>query len=296
MQLEKRLLLILLLNSGWASNASAGDAIDTSLAVPATAVISINNTRGAVAIIGWDQAQVSIKGELDDLAEALVFGADEGLIVVDVKMPRQDLNWGNGSDLTIQVPHSSRVKFVGVSSEVKIESVRGGVQLQSISGDLRARKIEGQLIMNNVSGDIIIEDVAGSVLASTISGDLALSVTATEVRLDTVSGDLVIEMAAIDHLAARSVSGRMEVVGELNPAGQIDLSSVSGDIRLGLQSGLNATVDLDGGMSGAIENRLSKLEAQTHFPARQRLNAVFGDGKGRVSVRTVSADIKLEEG
>jgi len=184
MQLEKRLLLILLLNSGWASNANAGDAIDTSLAVPATAVISINNTRGAVAIIGWDQAQVSIKGELDDLAEALVFDADEGLIVVDVKMPRQDLNWGNGSDLTIQVPHSSRVKFVGVSSEVEIENVLGGVQLQSISGDLRARKIEGQLIMNTVSGDIIIEGVAGSVLASTISGDLALSVTATDVRLD----------------------------------------------------------------------------------------------------------------
>lgn len=150
--------------------------------------------------------------------------------------------------------------------------------------------------MNTVSGDIIIEDVAGSVLASTISGDLALSVTATEVRLDTVSGDLVLEMATVDQLAARSVSGSMEIIGKLNPAGQIDLSSVSGDIRLGLQSGLNATVDLDGGMSGAIENRLNELEAKTHFPARQRLNAVFGDGKGRVSVRTVSADITLEEG
>ena len=149
--------------------------------------------------------------------------------------------------------------------------------------------------MNTVSGDINIEGVAGSVLASTISGDLALSVTATDVRLDTVSGDLVIEMAAVDHLAVRSVSGSMDITGELNPAGQIDLSSVSGDIRLGLQSGLSATVDLEGGMSGAIENKLSELEAQTHFPARQRLNAVFGDGKGRVSVRTVSADITLEE-
>lgn len=294
MRIEKRLLSLLLILV-FSSTVTAKSAVDQSLAVPSDALININNTRGEVAIIGWDQAKVAVKGDLDDLAEAFIFDLKDQQVVIEVKVPRLDLNRGNGSNLTIQVPQNSRVRFVGVSTDVEIENIRGGVQVQLVSGDLEARRIESQLLINTVSGDIEINDVIGSVLASTISGDLDLVTTAKSLRLETVSGDVDLTLNGFDQLAVHSVSGSMEIAGQLNPAGQIELASVSGDIRLGLQPGLNATLDLDGGMSGDIVNDLSDDEVETRFPSRQRLQAIVGDGSGRIGIRTVSADITLKE-
>jgi len=294
MRIEKR-VLFLLLTLVFSTTVTAKTAVDQSLAVPSDALISIDNTRGEVTIIGWDQAKVTVKGDLDDLAEAFIFDLKDQQVVIEVKVPRLDLNRGNGSNLTIQVPQESRVRFVGVSTDVEIENIRGGVQVQLVSGDLEARRIESQLLINTVSGDIEINGVIGSVLASTISGDLELVTTAKSLRLDTVSGDVELTLKAFDQLAVHSVSGSMEIDGELNPAGQIELASVSGDIRLGLQPGLNATLDLDGGISGDIVNDLSDDEVETRFPSRQRLRAIVGDGSGRIGIRTVSADITLKE-
>jgi hypothetical protein len=294
MRIEKR-VLFLLLTLVFSTTVTAKTAVDQSLAVPSDALISIDNTRGEVTIIGWDQAKVTVKGDLDDLAEAFIFDLKDQQVVIEVKVPRLDLNRGNGSNLTIQVPQESRVRFVGVSTDVEIENIRGGVQVQLVSGDLEARRIESQLLINTVSGDIEINGVIGSVLASTISGDLELVTTAKSLRLDTVSGDVDLTLKAFDQLAVHSVSGSMEIDGELNPAGQIELASVSGDIRLGLQPGLNATLDLDGGISGDIVNDLSDDEVETRFPSRQRLRAIVGDGSGRIGIRTVSADITLKE-
>ena len=294
MRIEKR-VLFLLLTLVFSTTVTAKTAVDQSLAVPSDALISIDNTRGEVTIIGWDQAKVTVKGDLDDLAEAFIFDLKYQQVVIEVKVPRLDLNRGNGSNLTIQVPQESRVRFVGVSTDVEIENIRGGVQVQLVSGDLEARRIESQLLINTVSGDIEINGVIVSVLASTISGDLELVTTAESLRLDTVSGDVDLTLKAFDQLAVHSVSGSMEIDGELNPAGHIELASVSGDIRLGLQPGLNATLDLDGGISGDIVNDLSDDEVETRFPSRQRLRAIVGDGSGRIGIRTVSADITLKE-
>jgi len=294
MRIEKR-VAFLLFTLVFSTTVTAKTAVDQSLAVPSDALISIDNTRGEVTIIGWDQAKVTVKGDLDDLAEAFIFDLKDQQVVIEVKVPRLDLNRGNGSNLTIQVPQESRVRFVGVSTDVEIENIRGGVQVQLVSGDLEARRIESQLLINTVSGDIEINGVIGSVLASTISGDLELVTTAKSLRLDTVSGDVDLTLKAFDQLAVHSVSGSMEIDGELNPAGQIELASVSGDIRLGLQPGLNATLDLDGGISGDIVNDLSDDEVETRFPSRQRLRAIVGDGSGRIGIRTVSADITLKE-
>ena len=119
MRIEKR-VLFLLLTLVFSTTVTAKTAVDQSLAVPSDALISIDNTRGEVTIIGWDQAKVTVKGDLDDLAEAFIFDLKDQQVVIEVNVPRLDLNRGNGSNLTIQVPQESRVRFVGVSTDVEI--------------------------------------------------------------------------------------------------------------------------------------------------------------------------------
>ncbi|MBQ60632.1 MAG: hypothetical protein CMQ19_01010 [Gammaproteobacteria bacterium] len=53
--------------------AFAGDDVDKTLAVPSNGLVKIVNTRGEIEIIGWDKDEIHVAGELDDLAEELVF-------------------------------------------------------------------------------------------------------------------------------------------------------------------------------------------------------------------------------
>jgi len=277
------------------TQAVAGDAISQSLAAPADAIISINNIRGDVMLQGWEQAEVEITGELDDLAEKLVFKVKGNHVIIEVQMPSRDVNWGDGSDLTINVPILSRVKFVGVSSDVSAKNIQGGMQLQTVSGDIFAHEIGSQLMVSTVSGDIEVEGSTGRLRASAISGDLHIESAATDANFETVSGDQRLMLQHFDQVSVRSVSGDVGLSGHLNDGGGLSITSVSGDIEVGLQSLLNATVKAVAGFGGSIDNGWNDGEVDDSGPMGERLKTVVGDGSAEISLRGVSADITLTQ-
>lgn len=271
----------------------AGTDVDESRPASADAVVKVINTRGEVDITGWAEQTVSVSGELDDLAEGFVFEVDGREVLIEVKMPRRNVNWGDGSKLTIKVPEGSRVQFEGVSTDVVVANVSGGSHIRTVSGGVEVSRIAEQLIVNSVSGDIEAKDVTGRVRLATISGDMELELGATDVEVDTVSGDVDLDMKAFDAVLGKSVSGEIEVAGELLPRGRVDLTSVSGDIDLDLTKPVNARVVIRAGFGGEIDNRLDETEPKNIFPSQQELETVLGDGSGHVRISTVSADIRL---
>jgi DUF4097 and DUF4098 domain-containing protein YvlB len=277
------------------TQAVAGDVIRQSLAAPADAIISINNIRGDVTLKGWEQADVEITGELDDLAEKLVFKVKGNHVIIEVQMPSRDVNWGDGSDLTIHVPVLSRVKFVGVSSDVSAKDIQGGLQLQTVSGDIFAHEIGSQLMVSTVSGEIEVDGSTGRLRASAISGDLHIESAATDATFETVSGHQRLMLQHFDQASVRSVSGDVMLSGHLSDGGVLDITSVSGDIDVGLQSLLNATVKAVAGFGGAIDNGWNDGEVDDSGPMGERLKTVVGDGSAEVSLRGVSADITLTQ-
>ena len=54
--------------------ANAGEKIDKTLDAVSNGEVEIHNNRGIIVVQGWDKEQVSVKGELDDLAEK--YGAE----------------------------------------------------------------------------------------------------------------------------------------------------------------------------------------------------------------------------
>ncbi len=273
--------------------ANAGERVDESKAVPLDAIISINNVRGDIEITGWDKPEVAITGELDDLAESLIFEVNGSDVRIRVVLPRKDVNWGDGSDLHIKVPTGSRIAFEGVSTDLDIKNIEGGAHLRTVSGDIEVQGIGTQLTINTVSGDIEASTIAGRTQVTTISGDVELSASATDVGVDTVSGRLQVELAKVENLYLRSVSGEIEIEGNLLPEGCIDASSVSGEITLSLVRPVNAELQIRSGIGAEINNGFTGAEPKKVFPNQQELIAVAGDGNGRISVRTVSSDIVL---
>jgi hypothetical protein len=120
-----------------------------------------------------------------------------------------------------------------------------------------------RLTANNVSGDLRVEGVEGRQQLSNVSGRTSVGGAAAPLEVSSVSGDV-----------------------ELRPRAVADtsVSTVSGDVRLALPQGAGAEVRLST-VSGEIEGA-------GHGSNKKR---TFGDGGQRVSVSTVSGNVKVEQ-
>jgi DUF4097 and DUF4098 domain-containing protein YvlB len=116
-----------------------------------------------------------------------------------------------------------------------------------------------------------------------------------DVNIEAVSGDQRVFLQRFDQVSLRSVSGEVKLRGLLSAGGGLDVSSVSGDITLGLQSALDATVNVVAGFGGSIDNRWNEAEVDRASFMGQQLKTVMGDGSAQITLRGVSADITLKQ-
>lgn len=272
---------------------TAGEEVDERRSVSGRGVVEIHNIRGEVEISGWNKDEVHISGELDDLAEELIFEVDGEFTLIRVKMPTRNISWGDGSDLEIRIPVKSRVDFNGVSTDLKLTNIEGGTAIHSVSGDIRADHIAKRILINSVSGNVEVDDATGKVKITTVSGDLKLDLSSTEVSVNTVSGEIDMDLAEFDSLMVSTVSGELEISGHLNDSGSISINSVSGDIDLRLTRPVNARIDAKAGPGGDIDNDMTEDEPRDIFPAQMELKSIAGDGSGSIRIKTVTGDISL---
>jgi hypothetical protein len=286
--------LILTFSLIFSSLGYAGDEVDIVKTVSPDGMIRIINTRGDVTIVGWDKDEVWVHGELDDLAEKFIFEVNDKHTLIEVKMPRRNISWGDGSNLEIRVPHNSRVDFEGVSTDTNVSGIRGGLRVKSVSGDIEIDEVDDRIMISAVSGEIQIENSNGALRASTVSGDLEIRSHDGDVELESVSGEIDLFSKNSDLVRVQSVSGEIQIEVSLLDEGQVEIGSVSGEIELELMNEVNAHFQLDAGMGGEIENRISDDQPSRSFIGREKLDMTVGSGSSEIFIRTVSADIRIE--
>lgn len=277
-----------------AATVMAGEDVEQVRDAAADGLVEVHNTRGEVSIIGWNRSQVSVEGELDDLSEGLQFDVSDKVTVIRVKMPSHDISRGDGSTLVVRVPQDSRIDFNGVSTDLELESVRGGVDVRSVSGDIDISETAGDLYIKTVSGDIDIVDSSGDTRIKTVSGDTEAEVDTRKFSYSGVSGDADLELGELDQLNVSSINGDIEIQGALNEQGRIEMKTVNGDCRLTLDGEINARVQVHTGPGGDIYNGFSDIEPEDQFPASSRLLLTLGSGSGSIRAKTVNGDINLE--
>lgn len=289
--MNRKLLLLIIV---WPVICSAGEKVDVVKAAAPDGMVRIINIRGQVVIKGWDRNEIAVRGELDDLTEEWIFNVNGQKSIIEVKLPRRNVNWGDGSDLEIYVPEHSKVDFKGVSTEVSIENVLGGVRLKSVSGDIKANGVFDQLMVTTVSGEIEVEDCEATLHVTTVSGEIDIKKHKGSVIVESISGDIEVDVESVAKIMGRSVSGTIDMEVNLLKAARLEIESVSGDIKLELMGEVNATLKLEAGLGGEIENDLTDDEVEKAFMGHERLNAKVGDGESQIIIRTVSADIQIE--
>lgn len=288
----------------------AGEKVDETLVSAGVNAVNIENLSGEVTVIGWDKASVSVKGELDDKAEKLIFEQVGNTINIKVELPRKGSWNSKGSELIIHMPVNLRVNFESVSSDVELENLTNSVAVKTISGDIKATKLSEHIELSSVSGNIITKALKGKIDLATVSGDIddqnsdgrlqlqAVSgeITsdskANEVFVNNVSGNTKLSLAKVDEFRISSVSGDSEISLHLQSNGVVKASSVSGSLIIDLQRNIAADFRLKANAGGDLINKLTKHKAEeAKYGPSSKLYFQTGNASSSVRVSTVSGDV-----
>lgn len=188
---------------------------------------------------------------------------------------------------------ASIVRFLGGRGGSRAERIVAELPRETtityagVSGDLLATGLIGEQEYKTVSGDAVLSDAAGSIQISSVSGNVSLrGAGPIELRANTVSGDLSAFAPLLGRARVVTVSGDIELEGELGEAGEHRMESVSGDLSLGIVGGLRLEVR---GLSTDVDVSLPHRAEGS----RDRRRYVIGNGGPAVVFSSMSGDVSV---
>lgn len=285
-----------------AGSALAGTPINQTRAVAPDARIEISNVKGTVTVSAWDKPEVAISGTLGEGSRGLTVEGEGPHLRVKVEGPDKSkgfLHWGSDasmeeSELELKVPRQASLDVNVVSAEVDVSGVSGKeVQIESVSGRVRLDSGSPRIAVNAVSGDVEITGKADDARIETVSGDIHARGLSGRIHTETVSGGIHVDAShALKDADASTVSGDIEIRGQLASAGRVRIESMSGDVRLRFPADLSARLEAQS-FSGTIRTDFGSVEKREHGPG-SHLSAAVGKSDGDVSIDTFSGDVSIQ--
>jgi DUF4097 and DUF4098 domain-containing protein YvlB len=101
----------------------------------------------------------------------------------------------------------------------------------------------------------------------------------------------VVAVTALKQVEASSVSGDIEISGALDSGGDIEIETMSGDVRLGLPATLSATITAES-FSGTLRSDFGSVQKPEHGPGSS-LHVKVGNGDAEISLDSFSGDVTI---
>lgn len=187
--------------------------------------------------------------------------------------------------VTVTAPEGSRLSVTAGSGDVTVSGRAGWASLRSGSGRVSTGDVTGDADVTTGSGDIEIGAVHGRTKVRSASGRIEAGRLHGTTQVRSGSGDVVLRSVAVDKdtgVNVRTGSGSVTVSDAL--AGRIDMTTGSGDLRIGVHPGVRAQLDLSSGSGRAR----SALEVSAVAPEQAAALVLTG--------RTGSGDVDVTHG
>lgn len=198
--------------------------------------------------------------------------------------------------VAVGVPEGCDLEVSGASVDLVSRQRLGAVKARTASGDIRLSDTD-DLVVKTASGEVRFDTVHGHCEVAAASGDLIGDVVAGDLKASLASGDVRIGRVEGD-VSVKSASGDAQI--DRAEGHDIAVRSMSGDITIGLPSGIKLDFDLDA-LSGDISlpppapppppqpPEPGSSTGQPIEPAPERRRRLV-----RVYAKTVSGDITIE--
>lgn len=282
--------------------AAAERSIDRRIAAKPEGTVEISNVAGRIEVLGWDRAEVQVKGKVERDVERVDVVTEGDRTIVKVVLPKVVLKPGTQTEafLTVQAPRTAEIKVSTVSADIVSRELRGAQHLSTVSGEVVAALGQGEAQVKTVSGDVTLRGrgaagEGGAAIASrvkTVSGNLDFE-GAGSLEVETVSGDVRAKLDPATALRANTTSGDLDFGGRLTPAARIEAQSMSGDLTVEARAPEGMSVEVES-FSGDIRSCLSaKAQRTSAYGPGERLAATVGAGKAQVRLKTFSGDVEV---
>ena len=245
--------------------------------------VELREAHGGIARVRIEfDLRAATDGEADEIFERVRYRVNAGSGVLEVAEPKQTdmglsaivrlLGGGGGragARVVAELPPQASVAFNGVSAE------------------LIATGLIGPQEYRTVSGDMVLSDAAGEIRIHSVSGDVSLrGVGPTTLHANSVSGDITAYAPSFARTRVVTVSGDIELEGELADGGEHRIETVSGDLSLGAVAGMTLEVR---GLSTDVDVSLPHRSEGS----RDRRRYVIGQGGPLVSFSSMSGDVSV---
>ncbi|WP_410654391.1 DUF4097 family beta strand repeat-containing protein [Amycolatopsis sp. lyj-112] len=159
--------------------------------------------------------------------------------------------------LTVRAPAGSHLEVRAGAASVTVTGPAGRADILTGSGDIGLERADGSAIIRTGTGDIKLGPTlsglqlrtgSGSVEASSVGGSATVATGTGDVWLGAVEGDVL----------ARTGSGDLSVADAAS--GSLELTTGSGEVRVGIRGGVRAEVDLTS-TTGAVSSELDVSES-----------------------------------
>ena len=153
--------------------------------------------------------------------------------------------------IQVDAPSGSSISARAGSADIAVTGVAASVDAVSGSGGVRAQRCTGAAQVRTGSGDVHLGTVLGQLRVQSGSGQIdVISLESAEgsALVQTSSGD--VRLGAVKHdISARTGSGDLTVVDAC--AGGLELTTGSGQLRVGIHAGVLAELDVSSGSGRA---------------------------------------------
>lgn len=143
--------------------------------------------------------------------------------------------------ICITAPPNSSVRVHSQSAEVTVRGQAGRLDIRSASGDVVADSTGAAARLQTASGSIRIHSAGGELSAKSASGGVEVGAVTGTADIQSTSGTILVREPAAD-VNARTVSGDVRILDATR--GRTDVTSVSGDVEIGVHPGSLAAVNL----------------------------------------------------
>ncbi|MFF8772762.1 DUF4097 domain-containing protein [Kitasatospora sp. NPDC015120] len=177
------------------------------------------------------------------------------------------------ASVTLTVPAATEVKTGTVSAATTVSGITGHVSTQTAGADITLVGLAGRTDARTVTGDVDAQSVAG------------------QLRLNTVSGRLTVVAGTAEKVSANAVTGAVTLDLAAAAPTEIKVNTVSGAVGVRLPSLADTKVEA-GTTSGDLSSSFDELKVAGSWGTK-RLSGQLGDGKGSLSVTTVSGAVTV---
>ncbi len=255
-----------------------------SFSTPQPLTLRVRNPAGEVEITAAETTDTTVEviprgGSGKDSTERTRVELSADGTRLDVEAPERRFGSASRLAMIIRLPVGSLANVRTASADVTCRGSLGRLEAATASGDIAADRIDGDVTVTTASGETTLGTVTGSVECKSASGDVRADTVHGGCRTNSASGDVHVGACGGDVLA-RTASGDVQL--RQAERGSIDITTMSGDVKIGVRRGTVVWLDLST-LSGRTR---SDLEHQDSAPPED------GDVLS-ISVRTMSGDITL---